>query len=895
MSITDSIRIATLAAASLIGGATIASSQACPPSPSYTPDFSANQSCLTLNPVAGTPPSFAGPQTSQTSVSTVLRLTPAVGGLATSAWYNTPLTVTSGFSTTFAFQLGNSSVVPRSDGDGFAFVIQNTPPSTPAALNSGLNAVGPGGCGIGFGDTSSGCASSTGGIPNSVAIEFNTFNNGSPVDPNSANDVAIQSCPGGAANSVDYTSNCNLGLSILPAGINLTDGTVHVATVNYAATGLSNCGAGANQICYTLDVIVDGTDLFSGGVPFDMTSITSGGATAYVGFTAATGGANDEQDIVNWIFAPTVTVTNPIVPQTPATFNINGGFILGSNNTGYDFTANETDTTLTPQMTVSTIPVSQQACNALVEKTPAFSTAQCFVYQNGGGQGQDAAVLFEVTCNGAGSCGQVGAGTLFDADLGTDFSFKCNPIENLSLFCGTPPNQPFSFGLPNLTSVNGLPSVGFLKGDGPDPSHPCTPNTDGTPLFASNQIESFALGDTSGGAKGGSGGTTSCWVMTDLTQIETPSVSISQPGNSTYTQGQSVNALYSCTAVGAPAGSAVGPYLTVATCTATDSLNPNKNFPSGSPFDTTTLGVHTFTSYVKDSATNTSSSQPVTYTVVAAPVISGPSSAIFTDGTPASVTFSASGYPASTFSKSGNLPTGVSFVPTPNGATISGTATTNGVFPITISASNGVGSPATLAFTLTTAATTPAAGKCNGVYDGTFKGNLTVSSGQTCTFVGGGVTGNITENGGKLVLTGAAVGGNIQVNSGSFSIGPGVTIKGGLSIVEPPKSTVQSLVCGATIGGNLQVLESSTPVAIGSNTAACAGNTIAGNLNVSGNNAAIAIYNNTVDGSLLDLANAKPTQVFSNHVKGLLSCLADSGITGGSNTALLKLGQCSKF
>jgi hypothetical protein len=889
MSITGPIRIATLAAASLMGGATFASAQlgncpAPPPSPSYSPDFTANQNCLVFNETGGTFPLFV---TEQPSNATLLRLTPAVGGLATSAWYRTPQVVANGFSTTFAFQIGSTS--SGVNADGIAFVIQN----------SGLSALGPGGCGIGFGDSSSGCASATGGISNSVAIEFNTFPNGSPVDPN-GNDVAIQSCPSGAQNSVDYQLGCNLKFNELTStNINLSDGTVHVATVTYAPTGLSTCGTGGTQPCYAIDVILDGTDLFPGGVPFDITSIGLTSSRAFVGFTAGTGGDNDDQDILSWTFTPAAQSQSGTVTSgqtTPTTFNINGGFVEGSPTTGYAFTAG--NVTASPsqnlQMVVTAIPISQTACNALVNASHLFPTAECFVYQNGGGQGQDTSVLFEVTCPPTGSCGSTG--NPFDAELGTNFSFNCS--ENIPLQCGLPP-LPFSFGFPNLTSSNGLPSIGFLKGEGPDAIHPCTPYTNGTALFASNQIDTFILGDTSGGAKGGSGGTTSCWVMTYETQNETPAISIIQPANgATYAPGQSALANYSCSAVSAPAGSPTGPYLTIpaGNCTATDT--PGGNVANGSQFDTSTLGLHTFTVQVLDSATNTNQ-QSVTYSVVAAPVISGPSSAIFIDGNAASVTFSATGYPVPTFTESGALPAGVTFTDNKKGiATLSGTATTNGVFSITITASNGVGSAATLSFTLTAAATAPAAGKCNGIYIGTFKGNLAVSSGQTCTFIGGGVTGNITENGGTLVLTGAAIGGNIQVNGGSFSVGSGVTIKGSLSVVEPSKSTVQNQVCGATIGANLQVLASATPVAIGSNPVsnpACAGNIITGNLNVSGNNAAIAMYNNTVGGSLLDLANAKPTQVFSNRVRGILICQADSGITGGSNSASLKLGQCSQF
>ena len=144
-------------------------------------------------------------------------------------------------------------------------------------------------------------------------------------------------------------------------------------------------------------------------------------------------------------------------------------------------------------------------------------------------------------------------------------------------------------------------------------------------------------------------------------------------------------------------------------------------------------------------------------------------------------------------------------------------------------------------------------------------------------------------------FTSAAIGASVQINGGTFSIGPGASVKGNFSVLENPKSTVQSQVCGATIGGSMQILANATPVTIGSTSAACPGNIISGNVTVSANIAATAIDSNTVGGSVFDLANLKPTAVFSNHIKGTLSCLADASITGGGNTAISKLGQCSGF
>jgi Bacterial lectin len=887
-SIARSIGVATFAVLGLVGvSAASAQGSSCPTSPAYSPDFSANQGCLTLNGKNGSgfsgSPSFVPPASPQPSVSQVLRLTANQGNWATSAWYQAPQIVSSGFTTTFSFQLGSTSTF---DADGIAFIIQN----------SSLSALGPGGCGIGFGASSSGCTTGA-GIPNSVAIEFNTYPNGAGVDP-SSDDVTIQNCGGITPNSVD--ARCSLKSIDLTGKIRLADGAVHVAAITYTPSAQSTCGTGGTQTCSTIDVILDGVDLFPGGVPFDINTIGLSGSSAYVGFTAATGGGNDDQDILNWTFTPQgQSEAGTVSPgQTdPTTFKIDGGFTGDNPTTGYDFTALETNSTQTLQMVVTAIPVTQQACNALLKANPLFDSAQCFVYRNGGGQGQDAAVLFEVTCPPAGSCGS--AANPFNADLGTDYAFSC--ANNSPLHCGPPDETSLSFGLPHLTPADGLPSVGFLKGEGPDALHPCTPNSDGiTPLFQSNQVSAFTLGDTSGGAKGGSGGTTSCWVLTYHTPNETPGTTITQPADgASYTQGQNTVANFSCSAVSAAANSPIGPYLTVASCNGFDSLvqgSLGAPVENGMQFDTSTLGPHYFTVQVQDSATN-SNSQTVTYNVVAPPSISGPSSATFAVGSPGSVTISATGFPVPVLSESGALPAGINFVDKKNGAaTLAGTPTVSGIYPITFIAQNGAGSQATLAFTLTVVASVPASGaKCNGVYNGTFKSNIVVTAGQTCIFVGGGVAGSVTETGGSLALRNAVVGGNVLITGGSFSIGTPVTIKGNFTMLATPRSTVQNQLCGAAIGGNLVVQLNGSPVALGSGTSACPGNTVAGNVTVSTNLSPTAIFNNTVGGSLVDVGNSQPTQVFSNRIKGLLSCSANAVITGGGNTATKKTGQCATF
>jgi hypothetical protein len=98
--------------------------------------------------------------------------------------------------------------------------------------------------------------------------------------------------------------------------------------------------------------------------------------------------------------------------------------------------------------------------------------------------------------------------------------------------------------------------------------------------------------------------------------------------------------------------------------------------------------------------------QNFTLTVNQPPVITSAAAATFTTGHLGSFTVTTTpGVPAvTTLSKSGTLPTGVSFIPGPNGtATIKGTAVagTGGTYTITITASNAPSSKTTQTFTLT--------------------------------------------------------------------------------------------------------------------------------------------------------------------------------------------------
>lgn len=94
--------------------------------------------------------------------------------------------------------------------------------------------------------------------------------------------------------------------------------------------------------------------------------------------------------------------------------------------------------------------------------------------------------------------------------------------------------------------------------------------------------------------------------------------------------------------------------------------------------------------------------QNFTLTVSQAPTITSAARTTFTVGTAGTFTVTTAGYPAAAISESGALPSGVMLTDNGNGtATLAGTATAPGSFPITITASNGVSPAAVQSFILT--------------------------------------------------------------------------------------------------------------------------------------------------------------------------------------------------
>ena len=244
----------------------------------------------------------------------VLRIVPATGSQSGAAYSTTPITLGTGatFSTQFQFRFTDPG--GWDPADGITFVLASNP-----------DGLGAGGVGIGYS-----------GVPNSFAVEFDTYNNTGyglgDDDGNSSNHVAIDT-DGNLTNTAltNVYGNGSCGFSEANGG--------YPAQNDYTVAGCM-----ANGHVWTALITYDGassllnvslTDPAEGGsfhaiddYSIDISSLL-GTNTAYVGFTGGTGAGWQNEDILNWTFANTATLPPTTAVPEPGSLGMFGLGLAG--------------------------------------------------------------------------------------------------------------------------------------------------------------------------------------------------------------------------------------------------------------------------------------------------------------------------------------------------------------------------------------------------------------------------------------------------------------------------------------------------------------------------------------------------------------------------------------
>ncbi|MCS6904985.1 MAG: gliding motility-associated C-terminal domain-containing protein [Bacteroidia bacterium] len=197
------------------------------------------------------------------------RLTPAVNFQSGTIWYTTPINLECPFDYTYLVNLGN---LDARGADGIVFVLQQ----------NGTSVVGQAGGAIGYG-----------GIRPSVAIEVDTYDNGPPADI-ACDHIALH------LNGIPTVAAAG-PIQAHVTRCDIEDGQFHVLRVRWEPT------------TQTISVYFDSSLRLTYTFPNLVQDVFGGNPNVWWGYTAATGGLNNEQTICPiWLTNDTICVNEKI-------------------------------------------------------------------------------------------------------------------------------------------------------------------------------------------------------------------------------------------------------------------------------------------------------------------------------------------------------------------------------------------------------------------------------------------------------------------------------------------------------------------------------------------------------------------------------------------------------
>lgn len=249
------------------------------------------------------------------TVGNILRVHDAAGGGGGNrgaVWYLNPVNVAAGFDTTFVFNINTPS--STGGGDGMAFVIQNEMiPGSSGGV--GVNGIGRHASALGYGLFVGGATGDS--IENSLAIEIDNYSNGgsNPIADPDGNHISVHT--GGTADNSQNESYSIGRADSATLGTDTNDGTDHTIRVRYAPGTLEVYYDGALVIQAPYDFTTGGTWI-DGNQPVGGLDLL-GGTSAYIGFTASSGGVLENHDLVSWTFDGGAISTNFCPPNPNST------------------------------------------------------------------------------------------------------------------------------------------------------------------------------------------------------------------------------------------------------------------------------------------------------------------------------------------------------------------------------------------------------------------------------------------------------------------------------------------------------------------------------------------------------------------------------------------------